>query len=596
MTTTAPEAIDTTYRRGLLANLPEGFEPATYEPHNIDGSEEVLVIGGSELAMESMGEIIGFRRDVTFSEGFRQHGWWNYTGGYGVTAAKINPTEQFGHLYVVLESLGAIVYEYMHPDTRRLQGTELPVRVVAFQEGYTGLHEVGSFQALGTLRTGTRIEVIRRTSEPEAMPALPPVDRRGASVMLSERFQPVSMTPDTPVRANTFGYAFDGTMRARNVTGTVGRFGHLRENTDPDTRDEYPWTPSSETDLPVKASAHNPPLVNGHYYAQANYGTQDAEKLVQYFDDDHRSERVNREYACNVLSLTDGSESGQTHISESRLQDTSYIEVERVDDPANPAQQEAEQPLNAGSAQNLEVFGIHADYIRERMVDATRPSDFNDGDYFYVKMTADDRVFITNHEGLVLKQLDRAVAGAEAGRGRTSLGPLSGQHMTVVKVGLMAPAVVDEADQEGRRRVLREVLSRHEEYFEGMNDALNTLANEKEWCSDYEAVIEPFGMPGRKGAKRNWNVVVEASGTVELSSPPSHMDDMIGEHFEEMQYLSTSSISFTGTMRVSLYVEDCTEDDVEEQISDSMIEDALGEAYSAEINDWSIQSKEATDD
>lgn len=122
-----------------------------------------------------------------------------------------------------------------------------------------------------------------------------------------------------------------------------------------------------------------------------------------------------------------------------------------------------------------------------------------------------------------------------------------------------------------------------DERKETYSEALNELAEENDWCSEYEAVVQPMGFPGR-GENRDYVVEVEASFEWEDDSPTSDMDSKVQDELfhGNIQTLSLSQMTMTGTATVSIAVEEVRTapgDDVDEivggKITNNMVSERL---------------------
>jgi len=125
--------------------------------------------------------------------------------------------------------------------------------------------------------------------------------------------------------------------------------------------------------------------------------------------------------------------------------------------------------------------------------------------------------------------------------------------------------------------------------FEELNEALNELADDHDWCSDYESVIEPLGMNGRNKDK-DWVVAVDVTFTFDDESPTGDFDQRASvRHGMDMEI---SNASYSATARLSIHVSDTSEQGARDYIDSNLLEDRLrsemSHASNIDITDWDI--------
>lgn len=143
---------------------------------------------------------------------------------------------------------------------------------------------------------------------------------------------------------------------------------------------------------------------------------------------------------------------------------------------------------------------------------------------------------------------------------------------------------------------LRDELVRINNAFVDFNEATNDLAKEKEWCSEYESIIEPLGMSPRPDERQDYSVDVEVTFTFEDDTPPGTLDTLVQER-HGASGLTIDNVRYTGRLTVSGIVCDMeSEGDARDYIDTSWVQDQLdGElryASDIEIDDWNISDCE----
>jgi hypothetical protein len=123
--------------------------------------------------------------------------------------------------------------------------------------------------------------------------------------------------------------------------------------------------------------------------------------------------------------------------------------------------------------------------------------------------------------------------------------------------------------------------------WETLGEALVEMAKDKDWCSNYEDFARPLGLPERE-TRGDWVAVVSARIEVEIDSPDSSVDSRLSSIYD-LPELSTTSLSFTGTVEVRVYRTDCTEDDFRDGICTDDIVEALDSSADINVIDWEIE-------
>ena len=124
--------------------------------------------------------------------------------------------------------------------------------------------------------------------------------------------------------------------------------------------------------------------------------------------------------------------------------------------------------------------------------------------------------------------------------------------------------------------------------FNEFNEATNALARDNDWCSEYEGIVEAVGMVGRTKEVNDYDVVVSVDFSFDVDSVPGRIDTEVANQYD-IPDISLSNARFTGTARVTVYVseQDC-EEDARDQVDTEMIEEALVDMMSSEVDEISI--------
>lgn len=146
-------------------------------------------------------------------------------------------------------------------------------------------------------------------------------------------------------------------------------------------------------------------------------------------------------------------------------------------------------------------------------------------------------------------------------------------------------------------------LTRIDERKETYSDALNELADENDWCSEFEQVVQAMDFPGRN-KRKDFEVTVQAEIEWEDDSPSARMDRTVEtEVFNgNIEDLSLSTMKMSGTLTVSLVVEEVNvaggEDEaIRERVSNSTVAERIQELMDGEVTvtDYTIIAHEETE-
>lgn len=152
-----------------------------------------------------------------------------------------------------------------------------------------------------------------------------------------------------------------------------------------------------------------------------------------------------------------------------------------------------------------------------------------------------------------------------------------------------------------------------DERKETYSEALNELAENHDWCSEYEAVVQPMGFPGRQEQAKDYTVELSVTFEMEDGGVTSSMDNRVAESVfsDNVSSLSLDSMSYAGTLRFSMAVngvkptppngtdslESRIDDGIRNRLDTADVESALEALLPGSFNvlDWDIQSVEESD-
>lgn len=154
-------------------------------------------------------------------------------------------------------------------------------------------------------------------------------------------------------------------------------------------------------------------------------------------------------------------------------------------------------------------------------------------------------------------------------------------------------AIASPATDSVSADTLRERIAEMDRFWDSWSEAMNEVAEDDNWCEEYEAVVIPLGFPGRERRERDWTVRGWAIADIEIDSPPSAVDravsNYVGTHFE------IGSMTVHGvSVHWSMSVRATTEDEAGDQISSDEVEECLRNSYegSFDVSDWGVDEVE----
>lgn len=347
------------------------------------------------------------------------------------------------------------------------------------------------------------------------------------------------------------------------------------------------------------------------------YARLDDNAVYRYNSTATMSSRFNREHAFTKVSATLGANTNSLglSLSEEDFTQLTWYEVKRKELPADPFEANTEEATpgvtepftREEGEQDLSKFGIHAEHVRGFASSAVKPTEFKEGEYFFAVAESPSTVFLVNHAGRVLRQFHSRIPGSDTGvwgMDTMSVGELSADGLTVVKIAPKETEKANDDVQEDRARLFRQKIREFNTHWEGLGDALNELADDADWCSEYEDVVRPLGMEGRESnEQRDYEVTVSVQGSFEWDSPSSRLDMAIEDYLDgTMANVSTSNIRVHGSFAVVVRIEEVSEGDAGsdyflERVTNEMIVDAMeSEGFiDCEADDFNITSWDLLD-
>lgn len=144
------------------------------------------------------------------------------------------------------------------------------------------------------------------------------------------------------------------------------------------------------------------------------------------------------------------------------------------------------------------------------------------------------------------------------------------------------------------------------------SDALNQLAEEQDWCSEYESVVQPLGYPGRAEEAKDYAVTLSVTFAMEDDGPSAWMDRRVETEIfhDNVSSLSLNQMTFSGTLNFTMSVygikpargseslDSRISAAISDYLDDTKIEGALEDLLSGSftVSEWSIDSYDEDDD
>jgi hypothetical protein len=175
----------------------------------------------------------------------------------------------------------------------------------------------------------------------------------------------------------------------------------------------------------------------------------------------------------------------------------------------------------------------------------------------------------------------------------TRRAPMKPGELNWVRAAVLEPARIDNVDA---LTDLRATLVRMQTAFTDLNYELNDIADEAEWCDEYERIIEAEGMVPREKRVVDWEIKVEVKLSFVLDSPGSEVDEGIQSE-TGLEDFEASEVRVTGKCEVTFTRSAKSEEEAREQIDRDEVRSKVYDDMSAgynnfDIDDWEIQSVE----
>jgi len=359
----------------------------------------------------------------------------------------------------------------------------------------------------------------------------------------------------------------------------------------------WAWDEDDLLNITVHGARLNPEMQNGHYYRSLDA----TGLLVRYNDDEHESARNLPLLPLSIIAANGSTwpVPGDGTVWAANVQ---YIEVEKPEGEADPEPMDVHQSNAAdGPTWGHAVVGedecvvVNPDleagklYLvwAERVIPWDAASRITLVGYLGKPEEAEvhDRfVFVgaysTSPAGVVNFVNDTSIQFAHSDR----------ELLKWAELALTTP----EPDSERTANALYSTMTTESGAFTALNEAMNELADEHDWCSDYESIIEPLGMEGRVQEK-DWLVEVDVTFTFDDENPSGEFDERAATR-HAVDGLTITNASYSATARISIYVDDTSEQGARDYIDSSEIEERLqnmmSHASSVDVSNWDIYSVE----
>jgi hypothetical protein len=396
---------------------------------------------------------------------------------------------------------------------------------------------------------------------------------------------------DTPIYITAMNPASE--HRAESYVGKVVKVRRRVTRAD----EWWAWDDQALVNVGVHGSRLNPEMVNGHYYRSLDaHGL-----LVRYNDDDHAANRNLPGLSLSILASNGGAwpiPGDGTNWTDN----VEYIEVERPEgepvpeEPMDVHQSNAADGPTWGLAKVDEAGAVALNPAPEPgklyLVWANRAEAWDtDTRITYLAYQSDDTAEGANQFGYIGAY--SSSGGTVAFVNDTYLTP-NGDDRDVLQwaeLALTAP----EKDAEALPATWHDLASSEETAFEELNEAMNELADDQRWCSDYEDIVTALGMTGRNA---DYCVEVDVTFTFEDQNPPGEFDERAAER-HDLYGMTITSARYTANARVSIYVSDTTEQGARDYVDSNEIEEHLSNAMShasdIDVDDYSIIDVEKSD-
>lgn len=349
---------------------------------------------------------------------------------------------------------------------------------------------------------------------------------------IPQGFKPVP-TPANPLRDPRNGLALILTMPGFPANETPGRIRTV-------TGGQANWYVEG---MHCTASLLNPEPDNGKHYFVLNVG------VVQYFDHRHQNSRHYHVNPYNMIATTAGVEWPIRNDSLNNLEGNHWIEVERVD-PAVGEQAEVTVDRQVPEANR---------FYRVEITSGTHSVCYFNGD-----------AFISQDSGNEYKPED--VVGC-------------------VSATTYHPDPIHDSEKLAE---LNRLLHTQQSEWERFNEVLNELADDHDFCSEYEGIIEPLGLSPRN---RDYSLEINVTFEATIESPSGMLDERISSDIDLS--VTTSEVRFTAEAKVWVERSGRDSDDAYGSVDSEDLEDRLRDQLSGcsniDVTDWSLEDSTTAD-
>ena len=349
----------------------------------------------------------------------------------------------------------------------------------------------------------------------------------------------------------------------------------------------------------VHGSLVSPTPEHGKHYRLLTDGGQGM--LVQYIDDDHAEDRHRMGSPWNILAGPDAPWYTDRD-SLYTIEGNTYVEVEAPEEPSVDRQEEPEVATIENVLTN-NTFGMGKANEDGRCV--LNPEPVIGRHYLYWRTWSDSESYLgtyvhatpndednKNQRILGYRRVIR-MGGNRSLHNSTDMVSMDGEipdTLKWVEVATVKPELADDEAQQARRSALRISLNQLATGFSDLNEAMNEVAEEQSWCSEYEDIVRPLGFEGRESQKRDYNVEVKVTFTLEDESPSSRVDSYLNSAYGID--VSADYVEIKGTVTFTIRASEMSsQDDARDYVDTDTVQEELDNLTSASVNveDWSIE-------
>ena len=415
-----------------------------------------------------------------------------------------------------------------------------------------------------------------------------------------------------------------GTQRESNPA--IGRVKKVRASRQENNRGFFFLINSVDGNDPtnaVRGALVNPTLVNGKTYSISRSFT------VQYFDLEHASYRNNSGDALNILAYRGEDWSGGNSLMVGNISSL-YIEVEPPsnaitlpgDGPAVTVADPSSAPVAPPTFDSPQEEFVHNAIRALAVVDA-------DGEPVLVprgELRVGTEYLGVRGGGLILSaglfdssdDLDTMCDIIPPAEGSDSIVPYGSQvtrsylgssNFTAFYPSRMVNGITTRRSAVADSSAINRLQSRVEAAntrWDDMGGALNNMAVNRAWCSEYEEAVQPLGWPGRGSGNRAHDITVNVEFSYSADSVSSSIDESLRHETDvdtdEVAGFELTSLEFQGTCQMTFTNIDLPWNesnaelmgyDLSDYIDSDMIDRRLPSGYS--VYDWSKSDVEESE-